>query len=162
MYRTVYVLLVLVYLAVPAFAQSDAGIDHANPNASFLRCATRVPSDEEMELVAQHTALTTEVTALATGGVINVYVHIITNGTSGNVSDTMIVAQITVLNNAFGPWGYSFNLVSTDRTSNASWYTAGYNTTAEREMKTALRRGSAGDLNLYTNNMGGGLGMAGG
>lgn len=160
MYRTVYVLLALVYLVVPAFAQSDAGIDHANPNASFLRCATRVPSDEEMELVAQHTALTTEVTALATGGVINVYFHVINNGTglaNGDVPDSMINAQMNVLNAAFAPWGYSFNLVATDRTTNASWYTAGYNSTAETEMKAALRRGSADDLNLYTNNMGGGL-----
>jgi hypothetical protein len=160
MTRTVYVLLTLVCLAVPAFAQSDAGIDHANPNASFLRCATREPSDEEMELVARHTQLTSEVTALATGGVIDVYFHVINNGSSlsqGNVPDSMIASQISVLNAAYGPWGYSFNLVATTRTTNASWYTAGPNTSAETQMKNALRQGSADDLNVYSNNMGGGL-----
>jgi len=54
-------------------------------------------------------------------------------------------------------WGWSFRLVMTGRTTNASWYTAGPNTQAENEMKTALRLGTADDLNFYTNNPGGGL-----
>jgi hypothetical protein len=95
-----------------------------------------------------------------TGGVINVYFHVINNGNgaaNGNVSDSDIASQMRVLNNAYAPTGWAFNLVSTDRTTNAAWYTAGYNSTAERDLKNALRKGSADDLNIYTNNMGGGL-----
>lgn len=94
-----------------------------------------------------------------------VYVHVITNGTAGNVSDAAIANQINVLNTAYAGLdtgggfntSYRFQLVATDRTSNSSWYTAGPGTTAETQMKTALRRGTADDLNIYLNNMGGGL-----
>ncbi|WP_259372632.1 zinc metalloprotease [Inhella inkyongensis] len=65
--------------------------------------------------------------------------------------------QINVLNNAYAGSGFSFNLVQTTRTTNSSWYTAGPGSTAESQMKTALRQGSADDLNIYSNNAGGGL-----
>ena len=94
---------------------------------------------------------------------VNVYFHVITNTSgAGNVSDSQIANQITVLNNAYsGVTGgantlYRFTLVSTDRTANNTWYTC-TGGTCERQMKTALRRGGAADLNFYTNNMGGGL-----
>src|SRR5262249_9420515 len=44
-----------------------------------------------------------------------------------------------------------------DRQTNAVWYTAGPGSTAEAQMKAALRQGGANALNIYTNNMGGGL-----
>ena len=44
-----------------------------------------------------------------------------------------------------------------DRTTNTTWYTAGPGTTAERNMKKALRQGTADDLNIYSRNPGGGL-----
>jgi hypothetical protein len=69
----------------------------------------------------------------------------------------MINSQINVLNAAYASTGWSFNLVSVDRTTNSSWYTAGPGTTAERSMKQALRQGSADDLNIYSSNPGGGL-----
>jgi hypothetical protein len=62
-----------------------------------------------------------------------------------------------VLNAAYASTGWQFSLASTDRTSNASWYTAQPGTSAETQMKNALRTGTADDLNLYLNNMGGGL-----
>lgn len=152
---------VFAFLAIPLLAQNASAIDHASDNAAFLRCGTRVPSDEEMDLVDRHTTLVTEqIGILATGGTIDVYFHVINNGTgisNGDIPLSMIDDQISVLNAAYGSWGYFFNLVSVDRTTNATWYTAGPNTTAEKDMKAALHMGSAADLNLYTNNMGGGL-----
>ena len=103
----------------------------------------------------------TERTGIVT---VNVYFHVITNTSGGgNVSDTTIANQIAVLNNAFGGVTggantiYRFVLVSVDRTANNTWFTATNGTTAERQMKSALRRGGAADLNFYTNGMGGGL-----
>jgi hypothetical protein len=94
----------------------------------------------------------------ATGGVINVYFHVITSTTgAGDLTDQMIAAQISVLNDAFAPWGWSFNLVSTDRTANNAWYGMAPNTAAEAQAKAALRQGSADDLNIYSANPGGGL-----
>jgi hypothetical protein len=96
----------------------------------------------------------------ATGGVINVYFHVINNGSgiaNGDIPASQIDAQISVLNAAFAGTGWSFNLVSTDRTTNASWYTMGANSAAEAAAKAALRQGSADDLNIYSANIGGGL-----
>jgi Pregnancy-associated plasma protein-A len=48
-------------------------------------------------------------------------------------------------------------LAGVDRTTNATWFTVGPGTTAESQMKAALRQGTADDLNLYTASPGGGL-----
>lgn len=95
-----------------------------------------------------------------TGGLIEVYVHVINKGSgiaNGDVPDAMILDQIDVLNAAFGSTGWSFALVTITRTTNAEWYTAGPGSSAEAAMKSALRQGTADDLNLYTSNPGGGL-----
>jgi hypothetical protein len=113
---------------------------------------------------------------LAPGGVlVEVYFHVIQqNGTAG-VSGTGYVppswldAQIEVLNAAFtgqGPGGtgadtpFRFVKAGTDYTVNASWYAAGPGTSAESQMKNALRVGTAEDLNVYTNSGAGLLGWA--
>lgn len=99
-------------------------------------------------------------------GVINVYWHVINNGSSvsqGNISDAQIQNQIAVLNQANSGQtggvntGVVFNLVSIDRTTNASWYTMGFGSAAETQAKNALRQGGKGDLNIYSANIGGGL-----
>ncbi|MDI1481673.1 zinc metalloprotease [Polyangium sp. y55x31] len=97
---------------------------------------------------------------ISVGAVIPVYWHVINKGTglsNGDIPQSQIDDQIKVLNAAYAPWGVSFNLVSVDRTTNSTWYTAGPGTTAEKNMKTALRQGSADDLNIYSSNPGGGL-----
>lgn len=92
-----------------------------------------------------------------TGGVIPVYWHSITNSSGqGAPSTQQINNQISVLNAAYASVGWSFNLVGTDTTANSTWYTC-TGGTCETQMKNALRKGSADDLNIYSNNMGGGL-----
>lgn len=134
-------------------------------NPDFQRCSTIEPNEAEkarIELeIAEHLqGSTAGVSRQAlTGGTINVYFHVINNGTginNGDISSTMINQQISVLNNAFGASGWSFNLVSTDRTTNASWYSNCYGS-AESAMKAALRKGTADDLNIYTCNPSGGI-----
>ena len=93
------------------------------------------------------------------GGVINVYFHVVNQGsgiTNGDISTQMINNQMTVLSNAFAPWGWTFNLVSTDRTTNATWYNGCYGS-SETPMKNALHQGTADDLNIYTCNPSGGI-----
>jgi hypothetical protein len=95
-----------------------------------------------------------------TGGAIDVYFHVINRGTgiaNGDIPDSQINAQIDVLNDAFAPWGWSFNLAQVDRTTNSTWYTMSPGSTAERNAKQALRRGTADYLNIYSANPGGGL-----
>jgi hypothetical protein len=100
-----------------------------------------------------------DVMANATGGVINVYFHVVNKGTgisNGNITDSQIADQIDVLNRAFASTSWSFSLVSTDRTTNATWYANCYGS-SESAMKNALHKGTADDLNIYTCNPSGGI-----
>lgn len=127
---------------------------------SGARCATKHPDETTMEELEEAFARENGYQTMATGGTIPVYWHVINNGTSlsqGNIPDSQIASQINVLNAAYAAWGWSFQLVATTRTTNSSWYTAGPGTSAEAAMKSALRQGSADDLNIYSNNPGGGL-----
>lgn len=136
-----------------------------------LRCGARdVDEDEAADIddhVKRHLAakratakLGDLVSAAMQTVTVNVHWHVINNGSgiaNGNIPDSQIVSQLQVLNDAYASHGFNFVLVSTDRTTNSSWYTAGPGTTAESQMKNALRQGSASDLNIYSNNMGSGL-----
>ena len=158
----------LTLMSTSVFAQSDSAFDHANPNAAFLRCGNVAKSAEEIRLIDEqaaslnaNTATTAAVGAIVT---VNVYAHVITNTAgAGNVSDVALQNQINVLNDAYsGLTGgantpFRFVLLSVDRTANDTWFTASIGTAAERAMKTALHKGTARDLNFYTNGMGGGL-----
>ncbi len=126
--------------------------------AAFTRCGTHDLTEAQMASDDQRIAANNGVTV--TGGTVPVYVHVINNGSgtsNGDIPQQWITDQITVLNNSYGQWGWTFVLTSTDRTTNASWYTATPGSSAESQMKNALHRGTADDLNLYTNNMGQGL-----
>jgi hypothetical protein len=128
---------------------------------NILQCAT-LDHDEvtaaavQAEVDALMAKNEGDAVAKATGGTINVYWHVINNGSAGNVSDQSIANQMNVLNSAFASTGWQFRLAATTRTTNSSWYTCAGGT-CETQMKNALRQGSADDLNIYSNNMGGGL-----
>lgn len=95
----------------------------------------------------------------SSGGVINVYFHVVNKGTgiaNGDLSTAMINDQIRVLNNAYAAWGWSFNLVAADHTTNTTWFNGCYGT-SETAMKTALHQGTADDLNLYSCNPSNGI-----
>jgi hypothetical protein len=90
--------------------------------------------------------------------VINVHWHTITSATGlGAVSTGAINAQINVLNDAYAGKGFSFQLATTDVSANSTWYTATPGSSAETQMKSALRKGTADDLNIYSANIGQGL-----
>ena len=155
-------------LAMPTsvMAAGQTGIDNANGNASFLRCGTEHPSEFESMLREEHflklkseRARSGDLTAAAFAPVtVKVYMHVIRdNSGNGGPTSTMISEQMRVLNDAYAGKGFSFNLVSTDYTDNSTWYTVQPGTTAETQMKTALRQGTADDLNIYSANIGGGL-----
>ena len=96
-------------------------------------------------------------TVQAMGASIPVYFHIIrdSNG-NGGVTSTQISKQIAVLNAAYASAGFSFTLAGTDTTNNSTYYTCAGGT-CEKNMKNALRKGTASALNFYTNKMGDGL-----
>lgn len=158
-------------------AVPSVDLGSVDPNAvgngnGKVRCATRTPSDVEIARVAQETAKgkpgggSGGVNVTPVGGTINVYFHVVNSGTgisNGDVTDQMIADQLAVLRNAFAQSageenrGFDFNLVATTRTTNSTWYSTCEQSSTESAMKTALRQGTAADLNIYTCNPGGGL-----
>jgi hypothetical protein len=87
---------------------------------------------------------------------VDVYFHVISNGTEGSVSMGTLAQQMNVLGKGFsGAYGgantgLDFSLASVDHATNAAWFDAGPGSAAEAEMKQALKQGGPGDLNVYT------------
>ncbi len=120
-------------------------------------CGTIEPTSIQRDEIDRILAERDDVQSAApVGNSIPVYVHVIraSNG-DGGPSNTQITQQIAVLNAAYTT--FSFSLAGTTTTNNDAWYTAGYGSTEEKAMKSALRVGGPETLNMYLNNMGGGL-----
>jgi hypothetical protein len=90
---------------------------------------------------------------------IPVVVHVIAENTTragGYIPDSMIQQQITVLNNSFsgGTGGaataFAFTLQAITRNVRPAWYPIVDGSSAERTMKSTLRRGGKETLNIYT------------
>ncbi|KAF9485085.1 Metalloprotease [Pholiota conissans] len=86
----------------------------------------------------------------SSSAVIQVYFHVITSGSEGNIADTTIRKQIDVLNQDYQSAGLSFVLNNIMKIDNKNWYNGGPNTAQQAEMKKSLRKGGAADLNVYT------------
>ncbi|MCU1229410.1 MAG: zinc metalloprotease [Acidobacteria bacterium] len=150
-------------------AEGFAGIDMDN----MQYCGTHEVSVQEAQMIEdytnslrgnRYTASSYEAMRAPGSVTFNVYVHVIrTSAGAGAPSTTQINNQIKVLNDAYsGLTGgvntpFRFTLASTDFSNNDAWYTCQPGTSAETAMKTALHKGTAKDLNIYFNNMGGGL-----
>ncbi|MBY6211301.1 zinc metalloprotease [Microbulbifer agarilyticus] len=160
----------LCLLASPgiALAQSESAMHNANNNAKFKRCGTKHPSIQEAALKEQHfTAMRGKPGSGDGGGYtprpagsvsVDVHFHVITDSSNnGALSSGEINSQMAVLNDAYAGTPFTFNLVATTVTANNAWYNVGYNTAAEQDMKTSLRQGDAGTLNIYAANIGDGL-----
>jgi hypothetical protein len=89
---------------------------------------------------------------------IPVVVHVIQRDSTragGNIPDSLINSQITVLNQAYsGATGgaataFAFQLAKINRVTNPAWYPIVQGSSAERSMKTALREGGKNTLNMY-------------
>ncbi len=99
---------------------------------------------------------------------IPVYVHVITDGSTGALTSKQIADQIQVLNMTYGGFdgtgsiatGFAFKLAGVTRTDNAAWFWAGPGGTNEKSMKAALHQGGNNALNLYTTTAGPYLGWA--
>jgi hypothetical protein len=167
--RNVLIGLGVSMMSLSLFAQSENGFANANGNASFLHCGSKQVSDEEADLTERHTnslrAGLAAPSARAGGSVnVNVYVHVIRNASgAGAPTATQITNQFKVMNDSYAGFTggvnttFRFTVVSTDYSNNNAWYTCQPGTSAETAMKHALHKGTAKDLNMYFNNMGGGL-----
>ena len=143
-----------------AFSSQEAFIN------SGARCATPALGDEKVKAIEDtHQPLVP--TERPPGSVtVHVWWHVIRNGTglsNGDIPQSQIDAQMTVLNNSYSSatgganTPFRFVLDGVTRTTNSTWYTMSPGSSAERAAKTALRHGDARTLNIYSANPGGGL-----
>ncbi|MFJ6382824.1 zinc metalloprotease [Kitasatospora sp. NPDC092039] len=157
--------------AAPAAACADDG---AGAGAAARRPAGSGPSRDPNEVsTAQARAMQADLgrrlARLGTGRVragasvtVPVFFHVIHDGDAGRLDQAAVSGQIDHLNESYGGRGegnvgspFHFELAGTDWSDNASWYTGMTpGSAAEREMKTALRKGDQGTLNLYTAQLG--------
>jgi hypothetical protein len=167
-------------------APNEKAFENANSNAAFLRCGTKHPSPEEAERLEKRFQLdklskagkkpsgtpggggnsggggggTDLGPSLPADGsiLVDTYVHIICSDSGVCAANAnQVNDQMNVLVAAFANTPYAFQLAGVTYTNNSSWLAAGPDTTAERQMKSVLRQGDKGDLNLYISNPGGGL-----
>lgn len=139
-------------------ARAAAGGGRYDPNTLTAAQADARERETEALLASGASGTIAKLSPLAVSAAIPVYFHIITDGTKGKVTSTMIANQISVLNAAYAGSGFSFSLVSTDTTVKASWYTNLVpGSTAEKAMKTALHQGGKNALNLYSAKLGNSL-----
>ncbi|XXX74959.1 zinc metalloprotease [Sorangium sp. So ce134] len=145
----------------PVVAEVEPEQVEASPAPLRRSCATVELSEAERETVDRFVRSRVAAGFTAETAVrIPVHVHVINKGagiSNGDVPQSMIDAQIAVLNDAYATTRFQFDLASVDRTTNSSWYTMRLGSSAERQAKRALRQGGPDHLNLYTANPGGGL-----
>ncbi len=141
------------------------------PRPTEGSCRTARPTEEQaakLEAFTQRKLARFSGALTVTGATIPVYFHVIQSDKSnctgldawagmncnGTVNDQQITNQIAVLNADFAGSGFTFALASVDRTTNDSWYNhcAGDSDLGgnEKAMKTALRKGGAAALNIYS------------
>ncbi|KAI9346895.1 metalloprotease [Obelidium mucronatum] len=114
------------------------------------------------EFVSQN-ALSFAAEAAAAPIVVPTWFHVITSGTEGAVSDAVIQKQLSVLNADYAG-KVQFTLAGTTRQNNAKWFVAGPSGAGVADyqnMKSTLRKGGKGTLNIYTNKPGSPAGLLG-
>jgi hypothetical protein len=126
-------------------------------------------SSREPRLEQTHSDLPRSAKGKATSGFtasVPVWFHIVTDGSTGAVTDSQIAAQIRVLNTTFAggeggaDTGFTFVLAGVTRTDNAGWFYANPGGVNEQTMKQTLRRGGPETLNVYSTTAGDYLGWA--
>jgi hypothetical protein len=146
----------LALAALPLHAQ-EARVA-PGPDAHFLsgrrglvrgvRCATPHVTREEAAAVERVLEFHRQARPGGGGGAsIPVVFHVIHNAVEGNVPDSLLQAQLQVLNQAYAGSGFSFTLQAINRVQHRQWFTGCY---ASQKFKRELAVDPAHTLNFYT------------
>jgi hypothetical protein len=138
----------------------------AESGETVYRCGTVAPKRQDGISQAQVDRWVQE-NRIVAGGVIPVYFHVIYKTQRGqeigNVPQSWIDAQMTVLNRNYGGrdyngnvvsgaanTGYTFTLAGVSRTNSNKWFGMVPGSRSETDAKNALVVNPAGALNIYT------------
>ncbi len=149
----------------------SVAIDQSAPGSVIVPgserlCATENPPLSVMATNQREMESILAIRPLAAATTIEVWFHVVTSGSTGSVTATQINNQIQVLNDSFagGTGGaatnFAFVLAGTTTTNNSTWFNCTPNSSAETNMKNALRVGGKNVLNIYSTSGGGYLGWA--
>jgi hypothetical protein len=129
-------------------------------NSTFVgRACASHPTDEKVAAYEAHFAahkLEKDAASLKplASSTIPVYFHVVSKDSTtagGNVPDSQIASQISVLNQDYAGSGLTFTLAGTTRTVNSNWFnTVGPDSSLQTTMKSQLRQGGVNALNVYT------------
>ena len=131
---------------------SLAAVAASLASAEYHRCAVESPPAEQITALneaARLGAAKQEISRVAARNV-PVYVHVVsTQAKRSRYTQAQVNNQIAVMIGAYSGMGITFSLKSTDFTVNAQWAAADLGSTAERNMKAALKKGRYSELDLY-------------
>ncbi|KAK0720985.1 hypothetical protein B0H67DRAFT_484247 [Lasiosphaeris hirsuta] len=158
-----FIPLAIAALTAPsAFAATLAvrptfGCGTREPTAAQIKITEKLAAYEEAAGLNNPSSFMARQAVNATINV-DVYFHVVAASTAltdGYLTTKMVADQFKVLQDTFGPEGFTFTLKGTDWTINKSWADDG----AELAMKKALRKGTYRTLNVYfTRTLGGNFG----
>lgn len=124
----------------------------------FYRCGTPPPTpSEKIQANRVITALRTHRVNFQGRTVVPIRFHVIHQGGQGYLPDSQLKAQVALLNRIYAPASFQFTIADVNLHENDVWFTNEPGTDAEFEMKTELGTDTAGSLNIYTAEPGGGL-----
>ena len=142
---------------------AEANEEHIGGAITQRNCATPDATPAQMTAVIQAVESFRKshpFETMAVRGQIKVAWHVIYSGTTGNVPQSQIDAQIAYMNQAYGGafggvnTGYTFVLASVDRTNNPIWFTMTPGSGKERKAKQALATDVTHRLNIYSGALG--------
>lgn len=139
----------------------DCGTDTAHASDDFLETVQSLHGSAGAGSPAARAALAARDKARRASGpiAVDVVFHIVAKGENkGAITDDMPAAQLDSLNEAYKPYGITFNLINVTWNSNDAWAIGEKDD--DNEMKKTLRQGTYRTLNLYfqTDLVGGVLG----
>ncbi|PAV21666.1 metalloprotease [Pyrrhoderma noxium] len=146
------------FLTIILAAAASASPLINNSTRNISRCGTTVSdekvSQSEADFQARMALSQSTLSLAASSATISVYWNVISEDDTtagGNIPDSQIASQISVLNQDYADTGLTFVLSKTIRTTNSDWFNnVGPDDDLQTDMKTQLRQGGAADLNLYS------------
>ncbi len=148
-------------------ASTAADVEYASGRGTTvlgLRCGVAPLTLQEQEAIEERARPLLQARAFGLAAAteddkIDVWVHVVHDGKNGLVPDRDVIKQIKVLNRAFKKHGIEFELAGITKTKKRSWFRKCGTWNPYRKMTDKLAVDPSRNLNIYTCDPGGVLGL---